>query len=389
MKYFSVPADFNKKTIDKYARLNEVYRDSRLVETYGNITVDNRMGSGRTVNLLPGVGLDELAEYAAYSREKNIDFNYTMNVSCMGNREFESETIAVIKTFLGELYEAGVRWLTVTMPSLIELIRSTKYDFRLKASTICQVTNPDKALAYKRMGVDRIVVDESVNRDFKTLERIGNCFGSGVEIIANVICYKNCIYRMFHYNQISGDSIDQANKTSCDFFVNRCVLQRYQNISNLLRINWIRPEDLHYYTGTGIDYFKLQGRQAVLRGDPVKALEYYFKEDYDGDLMELLDMFDPMTRFRVGMDNKELAGFIDAFYRKENFCKNDCTGCSYCETFAKKCIDFKKAEEAVNMAGEFYRGYDDYRKMLLDTEPGKPVEKLFQDHSMSVNFDFE
>jgi hypothetical protein len=126
-----------------------------------------------------------------------------------------------------------------------------------------------------------------------------------------------------------------------------------------------------------------------MRGDPVKALEYYFKEDYDGDLMELLDMFDPMTRFRVPMDNKELTGFIDAFYRKENFCKNDCTGCSYCETFAKKCIDFTKAREIMEMAKEFYQGYDDYRQMLQDTEPGKPVEKLFQDYSMNVNFDFE
>ncbi len=26
MKYFSVPADFNKKTIDKYAKLNEAGR---------------------------------------------------------------------------------------------------------------------------------------------------------------------------------------------------------------------------------------------------------------------------------------------------------------------------------------------------------------------------
>jgi len=389
MKYFSVPADFKKETIDRYAQLNEKYPDSRVLETFGNITVGNSWGSGRTINLLPKAGIEQLLEYANYSRERGIDFNYTLNASFMGNREFEPSTISELKVFLGKLYNGGIRWVTVTMPSLIELVRSTPYDFSLKASTICQITNVDKAMAYKRMGVQRIVLDESVNRDFKTMERVIKAFGSGVEIIANVICYKNCVYRMFHYNQISGDSISHSDKVGCDFFVNRCVLQRYQRISNLLRINWVRPEDLHYYTAIGINHFKLQGRHSVLRGDPVRTLEYYFNEDYDGDLIELLDMFDPMTRFKIGVENKKLDGFIDAFYKNDNFCKNDCNNCSYCENYAKNCIDFAEARKTVDSAVEFYNGYDEYKKMVLDSEIGKPVEKLFEDHSVNIHFDFE
>jgi collagenase-like PrtC family protease len=389
VKYFSVPADFKKETIDKYADLNRRYPQAKLVETYGNITVSNTFGSGRTVNLLPDVDLDKLADYVAYGRERDIDFNYTLNASFMGNREFQDRGITEIKIFLSKLYESGVRSLTVTLPSLVELIQSTSYDFVLKASTICSITNPDKAMAFKRMGMDRIVVDESINRDFASLKKIRECFGEKVEIIANVICYKNCIYRMFHYNEISGDSVGTPNRTSCEYFVNRCVLQRYQDIANLLKINWVRPEDLHYYTDIGICYFKLQGRQSVLKGDPARALEHYFKEDYDGDLMELLDMFDPMTKFRVPIENKKLDGFLEPYAKKPHFCSHYCPDCRYCEGFAKRSIDYKKAAEVVALANEFFRDYDLFNQAIKADDTGLEAKKLFSDDLKELDFEFE
>ena len=41
MKYFGVPADFKKETIEKYDKLNKEYSASRVIETYGNITLEN------------------------------------------------------------------------------------------------------------------------------------------------------------------------------------------------------------------------------------------------------------------------------------------------------------------------------------------------------------
>ncbi|MFW9880349.1 MAG: hypothetical protein ACFFG0_45330, partial [Candidatus Thorarchaeota archaeon] len=55
MKSFSVPADFKKETIDKYEKLNNSYKDSKVVETYGNITIKNLFESGRSVAELPKV----------------------------------------------------------------------------------------------------------------------------------------------------------------------------------------------------------------------------------------------------------------------------------------------------------------------------------------------
>lgn len=365
MRYFSMPADFKNETIDEYEKLNDGYKDSKIIETYGNITLGNQCESGRAGKQLPKVHISDLKNYIRYSKEKNIDFNYTINAPYMQNKEFTEKGIQEIKNFLRDLYEAGVRSLTVALPSLIELIQSTVYDFKIKASTLCLITNANKAAAYKRRGVERIVADESINRDFFTLKRIRKVFGDKIEIIINPICHKNCIYRMFHYNQIGGDSLDHSNDVSINFYEHRCVLQRHESISNFLKLCWVRPEDIKYYTNIGINYFKLQGRHLMLTGgDPIRTVKAYFDESFEGDLMDLIYMFAPMNSFKILIDNKKLDGFIKPYYEVENFCKNECTSCNYCENFARKCIDFEKAAGVIRLADEFYSSYDQFRKMI-------------------------
>lgn len=367
MKYYSMPADFKKETIDKYDELNRSYEHSRVFETYGNITIGNFFGSGRLIRHTPKIDIFDFKDYIEYSMKKGIDFNYTLNATHLHNMEFTQEGAAELKDFLREIFKTGIRSVTVSLPSLMELVQSTGYDFSIKASCLCQVTNPNRALAYKRMGVNKIVVDESLNKDFFTLKRIRDAFGENVEIIVNQICDKNCMYRMFHYNMIAGDAQGTANKVSINYFEHRCVLQQLKTIDNLLKLCWVRPEDIKYYTEIGINYFKLQGRHTFVQGgDPVKTVKYYFEEDFDGNLMDLLSMFANLTGFKVHVDNKKLEGFIKPFYEKENFCKNNCPTCGYCESFAQKCIDLKAAREIVKMAKDFYKDYDQYKKILED-----------------------
>lgn len=364
MKYFSIPADFKKETIDKFKQLNDSYKDAMIHETYGNITLKNDLGSGRSVELLPEIDLVDLKEYVQYSQSKGIDFNYTINASHLQNKEFTNKGCLEIIHFLGKLYNIGVRSLTISLPSLMEIIHSSGYDFKIKASVICQVTTPNKARLLRKSGVDKIVVDESLNRDFFKLKQIVDAFGKNSEVIINSICHKDCTSRMFHYNQISSDSIKLAGETSANYYTHRCLLRRFEHISNLMKLTWIRPEDLHYYTSTGINHFKLQGRHTVVNGDPARTVECYFKESFDGDLLELIDMFNPTTNFRVAIDNKKLDGFIKPFYQIENFCWDNCESCGYCETFARKSIDENQLKEIYQGALEFFSQYDKFNQTL-------------------------
>jgi hypothetical protein len=339
MKYFSVPADFKKETIDKYKKLNDSYEGSSIFETFGNIKFENPFGSGRLKDTLPDVNMDRLKEYIEYSKDNGIGFNYTMNASTLKNKELTKDGIVEIKEFLKKLYGIGVRDITASLPSLIEIIKSTNDNFKIKTSTISGVNTPNKAVAYKNMGVDRIVTDEGINRNFRTLKDIVNAFGENVELLVNVVCYNNCIYRQFHYNYYCFESVE--NSSYFDYFINRCCQRMLNDPSIFIKNSWIRPEDIKHYYNIGIKYFKIQGRDLILRADPYKTLEYYFKESYNGDLWELIMMFDKKYIPTVRIDNKKLDGFIDPFVKIENFCKNSCANCQYCNKYIEKAIDTK------------------------------------------------
>ncbi len=396
MNFYNIPADFKKETIDRYDELNKAYKDSKVIETYGQITIGNPIGSGRAYDLIPKIDISKLKDYISYSKSKGIGFNYTLNATCISNKEFTKEGVNEITGFLEELYEAGVRSLTISLPSLIELVRLKGYDFEIKASTVCQIVNANKAMAYKKMGVDKIVLDESINRDFDALKRIVNAFGEKVEVITNVICHKNCIYEMFHHNQTSHDMGNDSNAPSATYYSHRCMMKRCENVGNILRLGWIRPEDIRYYAETGIHYFKLQGRQAVMKGDPVKATECYFKESFEGNFIELLDMFAPTNSFMINVDNKKLDGFINPFYENPGFCRNDCGNCSYCDTFVKKCTDYQKTEEVFNLANDFYSKYDHFVNIVGNIEKDKdktstykPLKKFLDAEELNLDFDFD
>lgn len=366
MKYFSIPSDFKKSTLDEYDKLNKKYHNSKVIETYGSITSGKtKFGSGRLAKDLGKIDYEDLEEYISYSRSKNIDFNYTLNSTTMHNLEFTQSGIRDIQNFVSRLYEIGVRSMTVALPPIMEIIQSMRYDIKLKASVLCQINNVSKALSFKKLGVERIVVDESLNRSFYYLKEIKEAFGNPVEVIVNQLCHRNCIYRMFHYNMTAEDFFGNVNKSSVDYYEHRCVMQQFNTISDLLKLSWIRPEDLHYYTESGINHFKLQGRHTFLKGgDPVKTVTQYFNENFDGNLMDLLYMYGNITSFKIYIDNKKLDGFIKPFFNKKDFCDNNCLSCNHCQIWSKKCIDYIMAEEIIDYAKSFYAEYDSFKKLL-------------------------
>ncbi len=389
MKYFSLPADFKLSTLDQYQRLNRIHSDAKVVETYGQVTDGAVLNSGRVTDVLPEVDFRDLERYVKYSADRDIVFNYTLNPSCFGNFEFSPQGIRQIQHLLERLYNIGVSWLTVSSPSLLELVLASGWKFRLKASALCEITSPGKALFYKKAGMERMVVDPDVTRDFRALRNICKVFGEGVEIIVNNVCYKNCPYKMFHYNHEAHRTPANTSQTIKEYYFNRCSLQKAGSIENPVRLNWIRPEDLHFYKEVGISYLKVQGRQNVLEGDVVKALMYYMEEDFDGNLFDLITIFAPYNAFQPYMDNKKLDGFVKTFFEHPDFCQNVCDSCHYCLGYAHKCMETEKAAEINRQALEFYQKYDEYTKAIQpEKKETVKVKKLFDANHLNGEYDF-
>lgn len=385
MNYYSVPADFKTKTIDKYYVLNNEYPESRVIETYGNITVGYNLGSGRIISTLPEIDLTSLKEYVKYSRRKNINFNYTLNSSTLHNKEFTKEGLSEIIAYLKMLKKIGIDSLTISLPSLIEIVKSLDLDFNIKASAICQITNANIAHEYKSMGCDRIVVDESVYRNFTTLKRIKESFGGNVELIVNAFCFIDCPVRRFHYDQTTDDSVRISSEESTNYYYHRCILRRNKEIRNIIKMAWIRPEDIKYYRDIGINNFKIQGRQLAKEGDISKVVESYFQESFDGDLMDLMMVFAVATNFRIRIDNKKLNGFLKPFYENPNHCKQSCNKCNYCESYAIKAIDNEEYKNMTELSSNFYQGFDPFLNLLNSVNKFSEVQDCAQE--FDANFD--
>lgn len=360
VKYYSVPSDFKKSTIDAFDKLNKKYADSKITEVYGQITGENGWGSGRSADSVPEADMESLKAYSYYAGSKRIQFNYTLNATCMGNDEFVEKRAQDLYSFLRGIHAAGISSLTISMPSVIELVKSMNLDFKIKASVLSCITNVSKALSYKSLKVDKIVIDESINRQFSVIKDIREAFGPAVEMIVNVVCLKNCVYRPFHYNQMSHDI--SSGRKGITYYSHRCLLKRMENPGNIMRMNWVRPEDIRYYSDIGIQYFKIQGRQAAINGDIARVLDNYMNEEYDGGLLDLLDSFLPTSSFHPYIPNGKLDGFILPFTESAGFCINHCEKCGYCNRFIAERIDAEEITRLYGMGEMFIKEIDQYIK---------------------------
>jgi hypothetical protein len=70
----------------------------------------------------------------------------------------------------------------------------------------------------------------------------------------------------------------------------------------------------------------------------VRAVSAYLKENWDGDLLELMagNLYSVGMSHLMHLDNKSLEGI--GFFDKVGACDKECSECEYCRTLADKLI---------------------------------------------------
>lgn len=347
-KYLCMPADFDKRTLEVYAEIAREYPDFVVAETYGNLN-PTTYGSGRDSPVLPRVSLPELEQYVKCSRDLGIDFNYTFNAACLGGLEFSSRGAKRLIEFITQLWEIGIRTFTVTIPSLVPLVKNRLPHATLCSSLICEVDSVSAARVFAAHGYDRVIIDDTIIRRFDIIRAMRKHVSVPLETLVNNTCLFNCPWKVAHYNLL-------AHAATCPerdlelYYHWQCMKVRCTEPAELLRLRWIRPEDIRHYDD--ITYFKVVGRYFVRQSNLERAARAYASQRFEGNLWELLGNFAPQRRHGFHIENRELDGFIEWFVKDATRCHDAaCVSCAHCQRFARKAIDPDRFHKVAHTLG--------------------------------------
>jgi collagenase-like PrtC family protease len=341
------------------------------------------VGGARPGFVLPQVDRTDIEQYIQACHERGLEFSYLLNAPCLGNLQYSKKGYGQLIELLEWIDQSGADSVTVGMPYLINLVRERFPRLKVKVSTTARVNTVRKALQYEDMGIEEIIIDEHINREFKTLEAIRKAVGCNLELILNNICLWQCPYNYEHVNHDGHSSREGEQDDYCylQYPGYLCLYRKLTDPVELLKSPWIRPEDVSAYEELGYDSFKITERfkRTPLLLEHVQAYE---NRRYDGNLLDLFtlprkgaftpvhleyfikpehvnimkvselgDVFDLEVRELIQIDNTKLDGFLEHF--KHHDCnQTTCAQCRHCDRVLKKVAvmngrEIKKAAQKV------------------------------------------
>ncbi|OGV61117.1 MAG: peptidase U32 [Lentisphaerae bacterium GWF2_50_93] len=367
---FSLAANYDPEIVPELAHCS-------VEEVYGKFPADGVSG-GRPRYMSSPVSGKALRNYVGLLSRHGIAFNYLLNGSCMGNREWTRAWQKNLMKLLDSLGGMGIKRLTISTPYLLELVKKRFPEFKVKVGIYAQVDTPERARFWEELGADGITLESfSINRDFRRLRGIRKAVRCELQLIANHLCLPNCPMQPYHQNGFAHAS-DEPGTLFIDYCFLRCSRKRLEDPSLFIKSGWIRPEDLGSYAEIGYTRFKLLERgipssellkraKAYSEGRSVEnlaelllshgfrepqqkesfwALRNFFKplQASPSKLKPLLDlarqqgMLFPLKENPVRIDSRMIPeNFLDAF--KDKDCISlDCAECGYCAKIAEKAV---------------------------------------------------
>lgn len=358
---YDVASNFDEGLLDFIEKEDKFHQVAAI---YGKQKADI-IGGGRSSNGIPDVSWEMLEKYNARCKQNGIRFNYLMNPMCLGTRDVIADEHIEILRFIDKLSNLGIEWLTVNSPYLCEVIKKQFPEIKITIGLYAMIGTIQQARQWVDLGADEITLMQHWNRDFNgmtALMKILKKHNTSIRLIANNACLHDCPFAMNHGVTVSHSSTEEqgckCGKCLIDYNIVSCYRKKVLNPVHLITSEWIRPEDIHYYTQLCHDtgnynmIIKLVDRSRDV-AFMSNLLQAYFNEKYEGNLLELMNWLDGgmhsvtkmdatpfiesirggkmdlltanaymkfMDASFMKIDNQKLDGFIEHF-RKDYHCK--------------------------------------------------------------------
>ena len=335
----SVATNWDDELINKIA-LENIKSKNKVVEVFGSVKSDF-IGSSRPSENLPFVSEKDMKKHIELCSKNNIQFNYVLNAFSYHNKEFTSDFRKKIIQFVSKLIDLGVNIVTITNPIIIETIRKKFPDLYICASTVCKIDTINRINWYSELGVNRIILETDINRDFKLLKKSAGSSKIELEVLANLQCIFQCPNNTYDY-VCDGFRSQNPNK---NVFYNypkiKCCNKKLTTPVEFIKSPWIRPEDLGYYSDLNINFLKIAGREAPTNW-LINTIKAYMDGSYEGNLFDLtgnqvissigtlpIKNKEPLKPLKIFLDNKKMNGFLNYFVKGN--CNSNCEECTYCQ----------------------------------------------------------
>ena len=245
---------------------------------------DSPLGHGRPRAVTPPVSWRQLERHVRRCRDTGLGFNLLLNPLCLDGREESVRLEKRLRNTLARAVGIGVTATTVAHPWLVALARETP--LRIRVSVFVGITTVEQAQYWEGLGAHVLALDTHVvGRDLSRIRRIVTSTRTAVELPVNIGCLLRCPLARTHAARLSHSSRPGAQPL--DPCVLWCREQKRLDPVNLIRADFVRPEDLDRYRSLGVHHFKIVDRSCsteVL----VERVQAYHQRHWDGNLLDLL-----------------------------------------------------------------------------------------------------
>lgn len=264
---------------------------------------NKRFGTSRTGIHDPDC--KEFQQMIDFLKKKCINPNIVLNTVCFGNQQFSSTFQEELDSYLKQLSEAGIHTITLADPFLIRYVSEKYNNFKIVVSSTIDVRTQNNVLYYNNVGVERIIISPDLNRDLNELRKIIGISRAPIELLVNEGCLLGCPWKQSHHKY-------NAHKTrrnvalgeETEKYVDMCGDLCLNDLSNIIKSPFIRPEDICVYEKQGIEFFKIAGRNLSPEWI-IKTTRAYQERKYQGNIVELLNSKEFLSD-RINISNVNL-----------------------------------------------------------------------------------
>ncbi|MBQ9367596.1 MAG: hypothetical protein IJT83_07435, partial [Victivallales bacterium] len=249
--------------------------------------------SGRNMNYLREIPKfkEKLTSDLAWCREQGLKLDLLFNGNCYGEEYFSTSLREKVYAILEELrgHDLFPEVVTTTSQFIAKVVKDKYPEIDVRASVNMRIEST-QAFEYISDIFDSLYVCRDFQRDMDYLRSFSDwckAHGKTLCMLVNSACLRFCPVQIYHDNSLCHANGDyHALEVEMQFPMRLCgrVFMKQGNEAELLKMSWIRPEDIQYYA-PHVSVMKLATRAVE---HPETMIKAYAEGHYEGDLMECI-----------------------------------------------------------------------------------------------------